>query len=90
MKYVIFLSVIAALGGFLFGYDTAVISGTTEDVKAFYNLSDIQQGWYVGCAILGCIIGGVGIGILHPSSPLCIYPKFPYLKIADEWFLAIS
>ena len=64
LVYVIFLSVIAALGGFLFGYDTAVISGTTEDVKAFYNLSDIQQGWYVSCAILGCIIGVMMAGRL--------------------------
>ncbi|MDR0541748.1 MAG: sugar porter family MFS transporter [Dysgonamonadaceae bacterium] len=57
IRYAFFLAVIAALGGFLFGYDTAVISGTTEDVKAFYGLSDIQQGWYVGCAILGSIAG---------------------------------
>ena len=67
MKYVIFLTIIAALGGFMFGYDTAVISGTTEDVKVFYNLSDIQQGWYVGCAILGCIIGVLFAGRLSDA-----------------------
>ena len=65
--YVIFLSLIAALGGFLFGYDTAVISGTTEDVKVFYNLTDFQQGWYVGCAILGCIIGVLMAGKLSDA-----------------------
>lgn len=67
LSYVILLSVIAALGGFLFGYDTAVISGTTEDVKAFYNLNDFQQGWYVGCAILGCIIGVLMAGKLSDA-----------------------
>ena len=67
MRYVFFLSVIAALGGFLFGYDTAVISGTTEDVKAFYELTDFQQGWYVGCAILGCIIGVMMAGKLSDA-----------------------
>jgi len=65
--YVIFLSAIVALGGFLFGYDTAVISGTTEDVKAFYQLTDFQQGWYVGCAILGCIIGVLMAGRLSDA-----------------------
>jgi len=34
MGYIVFLSVVAAIGGILYGYDTAVISGTTEIVKA--------------------------------------------------------
>lgn len=55
--YVVFLTVVAALGGFLFGYDTAVISGTIEQVTAQYQLSSIQQGWYVGCALVGSMIG---------------------------------
>ena len=67
LVYVIFLSAIAALGGFLFGYDTAVISGTTEDVKVFYNLTDIEQGWYVSCAIFGCIIGVLMAGRLSDA-----------------------
>lgn len=56
--YVIFLTVVAALGGFLFGYDTAVISGTIEQVTAQYQLNSLQQGWYVGCALVGSM-GGV-------------------------------
>ena len=64
LGYVLFLTSIAALGGFLFGYDTAVISGTTQAVKDFYNLTDIQEGWYVGCAILGCILGVLNAGKL--------------------------
>ncbi|GBU07723.1 D-xylose transporter [Bacteroidales bacterium] len=65
--YVIFLSSIAALGGFLFGYDTAVVSGTTESVKAHFGLDDMQQGWYVGCAILGSILGVLGAGRLSDA-----------------------
>ena len=62
--YLIFLSVVAALGGFLFGYDTAVISGTTVQVAQLFQLDTLQQGWYVGCALTGSI-GGVCIaGIL--------------------------
>jgi len=57
MVYVIFLSAIAALGGFLFGYDTAVISGTITSVSAQFNMTDISLGWYVGCALVGSIFG---------------------------------
>ena len=49
--YVVFLSVVAALGGFLFGYDTAVISGTIAKVTAQFNLDTMSQGWYVGCPV---------------------------------------
>lgn len=57
LGYVIFLSIVAAIGGFLFGYDTAVISGTITQVTNQFNLSSLQQGWYVGCALLGSIVG---------------------------------
>lgn len=50
IMYVIWLSVVASLGGFLFGYDTAVISGTVDQVKTQFSLDDILTGWYVGCA----------------------------------------
>jgi len=48
---------IAALGGFLFGFDTAVISGTVGFVKNDFNLDALHEGWFVSCALLGCIIG---------------------------------
>lgn len=64
LGYVIFLSVVAALGGFLFGYDTAVISGTTSQVSQIFNLGTLEQGWYVGCALIGSIIGVLCAGIL--------------------------
>src|SRR5574344_874502 len=64
LGYVIFLSVVAALGGFLFGYDTAVISGTITGVTKIFGLDTIQQGWYVGCALVGSISGVLFAGIL--------------------------
>ncbi|HSI77306.1 MAG TPA: sugar porter family MFS transporter [Lunatimonas sp.] len=64
LTYLVFLSSVAALGGFLFGYDTAVISGTIGQVTRQFELDVLQQGWYVGCALIGSIVG-VGIaGIL--------------------------
>ena len=44
MGYVVFLSIVAALGGILFGYDTAVISGTTTIVGQQFQLNDLQVG----------------------------------------------
>lgn len=64
IKYVVWLSIVASLGGFLFGYDTAVISGTVDQVSVQFNLDDISKGWYVGCALIGSIAGVVVAGSL--------------------------
>ena len=58
--YLYLVCLVAALGGFLFGFDTAVISGTVSLVKHDFNLDAIYEGWFVSCALLGCIIG-VGV-----------------------------
>jgi SP family arabinose:H+ symporter-like MFS transporter len=62
--YVVWLSIVASLGGFLFGYDTAVISGTVDQVSSQFNLNDITKGWYVGCALAGSIAGVLVAGSL--------------------------
>lgn len=64
LRYVLFLSFVAALGGILFGYDTAVISGTTADVSTQFGLSEMSKGWYVGCALVGSIIGVAFAGMM--------------------------
>ena len=58
------MAVVAAIGGILFGYDTAVISGTTEIVKNQFRLTDLMEGWYVGCALIGSICGVLVAGTL--------------------------
>ena len=62
--YVIFLALVAAGGGFLFGYDTAVICGTIGQVTQLYGLNVLQLGWYVGCALVGSILGVAAAGTL--------------------------
>ena len=62
--HVVFLAVVAAIGGILFGYDTAVISGTTEVVKTQFGLSTGGEGWYVGCALIGSILGVLVAGMV--------------------------
>ena len=64
MGYVVFLSVVAAIGGILFGYDTAVISGTTDIVAGQFSLDELAKGWYVGCALIGSIIGVLVAGMM--------------------------
>ena len=56
-KYLFFITLTAAFGGFLFGYDTAVISGTIGFVKSKFELDSVMEGWFVSSALLGCIIG---------------------------------
>lgn len=65
--YILFLTIVAALGGILFGYDTAVISGTNGVVAKQFSLNAIQLGWYGGCAILGSIAGVAVAGILSDT-----------------------
>ncbi|MFD0766014.1 sugar porter family MFS transporter [Mucilaginibacter lutimaris] len=55
--YLYLVCLVAALGGFLFGFDTAVISGTVSLVKNDFSLNAVSEGWFVSCALLGCIIG---------------------------------
>lgn len=56
-SYLMFIALTAALGGFLFGYDTAVISGTISFVKAKFALDAVMEGWFVSSALVGCIAG---------------------------------
>lgn len=67
LGYIFFLSLVAAGGGFLFGYDTAVISGTISQVTDIYHLGSFAQGWYVGCALLGSILGVAAAGKMSDS-----------------------
>ncbi len=62
--YLSILAFIAALGGFLFGFDTAVISGTIGFVKSQFILDALSEGWFVSIALLGCIFGVVIAGYL--------------------------
>jgi SP family arabinose:H+ symporter-like MFS transporter len=56
-RYVILVSVVAALGGLLFGFDTAVISGTINFIQPYFGLSEAGLGWTVSSLLFGCIAG---------------------------------
>ena len=63
-KYVIIISVIAAIGGLLFGYDTAVIAGAIGSIQTIFDLSPALTGWAASSAIWGCMIGVIFAGFL--------------------------
>jgi SP family arabinose:H+ symporter-like MFS transporter len=62
--YLAGVCLVASLGGLLFGFDTAVISGTVERVTAQFSLDDLREGWFTSSALIGCIVGALVSGWL--------------------------
>lgn len=70
--YLTGLTLVAAIGGLLFGYDTAVISGTVSSLNHFFVLprglseteANAMLGWIVSSALIGCVIGGLFGGLI--------------------------
>lgn len=63
-----FWSITVALGGFLFGFDTAVISGAEQTIQRVWELSSVQHGFTVSIALIGTVFGALFGGI--PSDRL--------------------
>jgi len=66
--YIVVITLVATLGGLLFGYDTAVISGAEESIQTYLidslGLNALVHGATISSALIGCIIGGAISGIL--------------------------
>ncbi len=56
-NYILFIALSAALGGLLFGYDTAVISGAIGNLTQYFQLTPIETGWAISSALVGCLVG---------------------------------
>ncbi|MDR1706742.1 MAG: D-xylose transporter XylE [Prevotella sp.] len=73
--YILKLTLIATLGGLLFGYDTAVISGTVESLRHFFiepmglslNEANAMEGFVISSALIGCILGAAVAGWLSQT-----------------------
>ena len=71
-SYLLKLTLVATLGGLLFGYDTGVIAGTVGSLDAFFiepkGLDELAasslKGWLVSIALIGCILGGAIAGLI--------------------------
>ncbi|RLD58582.1 MAG: MFS transporter [Bacteroidetes bacterium] len=60
---ILFWSMTVALGGFLFGFDTAVISGAEQDIQKIWGLNSFQHGLTISIALIGTVIGALFGGI---------------------------
>ena len=79
--YLALVCFVASMGGVLFGFDTAVISGTFSFVEAFYGLDKIEVGWFASSALVGAIAGAMVSGVLSDK-----YGRKPILIIAAILF----
>jgi len=75
-------TIVAALGGLLFGFDTAVINGALPFFRDHFELDKVMEGWAMSSAIFGCIVGAIGIG--RPGDK---YGRRYMLKITALLFL---
>ncbi|HEX9659302.1 MAG TPA: MFS transporter, partial [Rhodothermales bacterium] len=82
MAYLIGACLVASLGGLLFGFDTAVISGTVERVTRQYDLSPLLEGWFASSALVGCIVGAAIAGFLGDK-----FGRKPTLIVSGALFL---
>ena len=64
LLYVIFISAVAAIGGFLFGFDSGVINGTVSALGNTFNSSSVATGFNVASVLLGCALGALAAGPL--------------------------
>lgn len=62
MKFIYQCTLVAAIGGLLFGYDTAVVAGAIGFIQEKYQLSAAMTGWAASCALIGCMIGAMVAG----------------------------
>lgn len=80
--FLIFITLVAAFGGLLFGFDIAIFSGTIPFIKPQFNLNDIQLGLVGGSLYLGCILGSSITGYLSDlfgRKSLLLFSSFIFM-----------
>ena len=82
-RYLTLISLVASLGGLLFGFDTAVISGTVGMVEVQFGLSKLEVGWFTSSALIGSILGAIVAGGLGDK-----FGRKPVLFIASLLFFS--
>ena len=86
-SYLLLISLVSAMGGLLFGYDWVVIGGAKPFYEVFFGIenSPAMQGWVMGSAILGCLLG-----VMVSGSIADRYGRKPLMVIASLIFIAAA
>ncbi len=88
---IVMLSMVAALGGFLFGFDSGVINGTVDALKVAFNSDDVGTGFNVASMLLGCAAGAFFSGTLADKFGRRLVMIFAAaLFIVSAWGSGIS
>ena len=84
--FMFYVAFVASLGGFLFGFDTVVVSGAEKGIQNYYNLSGWLHGFTMAIALFGTIVGALVCG--RPAEK---YGRLASLKvIAYLYFLSLT
>jgi len=62
--YLYFICLTATIGGLMFGFDIAIISGAVPFIQPYFEWNELQLGWGVSSLLVGAIIGAFGSGVL--------------------------
>ena len=80
--FIVFISIVATIGGFLFGFDSGVINGTVDGLKIAFQSDSVGTGFNVASMLLGCAIGAFFAGRLAD-----IYGRRSLLIVSSIFFL---
>jgi sugar porter (SP) family MFS transporter len=98
-KNLLFATVVSALGSFLFGFDTAVISGTTKFISEHFALTDATLGMTVSIALWGTVIGSIAVGkpgdvfgrrVMLSTCGILFLASALGCALAGNWYLLLT
>jgi len=97
-RNLLFATVVSALGSFLFGFDTAVISGTTKFITEYFSLTDTTLGVTVSIALWGTVIGSIVIGkpgdvfgrrVMLSTCGVLYFTSAIGCAVAESWYVLL-